>query len=90
MKLEEGTREEDLMTLKIYPNTYEAKGKLRSFTSDGRRIVINEVIDRWDDEECEYLQLLADDARIYFLRHGKGNHWEVQTVFPLQSLSQWE
>jgi hypothetical protein len=76
------------MTLKIYSNTYEARGKPRNFTVDGREILVDEVIDRWDDGECEYLQLLADDERIYFLRHGKGNHWEVQTIFSLQSLSQ--
>lgn len=77
------------MTLKIYPNTYEARGKLRSFTLDGRRIVVDEVIDHWDDGEYEYLQLVADDERIYFLKRGKGNHWEVQRIFSLQSLSQW-
>jgi hypothetical protein len=69
------------MMLKIYPDTYEAGGKLRSFTLDGRRLVVDEVIEHWHEADCEYLKLLADDERIYFLRHGKGNHWEVERVY---------
>lgn len=68
------------MVRKICPNRYQMGGKLKSFTLDGRRVVVGEVIDRWNDGQYEYLRLLADDERIYFLKHEEGNHWEVEKV----------
>jgi hypothetical protein len=59
---------------KIYPNTCEADGKVRSLKLDGRKIALDEVIDHWQEGEKEYVKLRADDERIYFLKHGEDNH----------------
>jgi hypothetical protein len=69
------------MVNKICPDSCEADGKPRSFTLNGRKLMVDEVIDYWLEAECEYLRLLADDERIYFLRRGEGNDWEVKKVY---------
>ncbi len=51
----------------IYPDTHEGDGKPGSFKLNGRKLVVNEVIDHWHEAQYEYLMLLADDGRIYFL-----------------------
>lgn len=64
---------------KMYPHTYN--GKLRIFTADGQRLVVDEVIDHWHEAEHEYLRLLVDDDRIYFLRRAEDSYWEVERVY---------
>jgi hypothetical protein len=69
------------VTLKVYPDTNQTGEKIRSFTFNGRRIVVDEVIDCWHEAEYQYLKLLADDERIYLLRHRESNRWEVKKVY---------
>jgi hypothetical protein len=63
----------------MYPYSYY--GKLRILTTDGQKLVVDEVIDHWQEAECEYLRLLAEDERIYFLRREQGNQWEVERFY---------
>jgi hypothetical protein len=44
-------------------------------------ILVNEVFDQWYEAGHEYLRVLADDERIYFLRRKKGHQWEVERVY---------
>jgi hypothetical protein len=70
------------MVSKICPGDYEPEGKPRSFNLNGRKLVVDEVIDHWIEADCEYLRLLADDERIYLLlKHGEGDRWEVERVY---------
>jgi hypothetical protein len=67
----------------IYPHTYN--GKLRIFTADGQKLAVDEVIDRWHEGKHEYVTLLTDDERIYFLRRGEGNRWEVKEFIHIKT-----
>ncbi len=67
--------------LKMYPDSYRADGELRAFRLGGQRLVVDEVIDQWYDERHQYLTLLADDERIYLLKHDEGDYWEVERIY---------
>jgi hypothetical protein len=69
------------MMLKIYPDSYRADGELRTFRLDGQRLVVDEVIDHWYDGKYQYLTLLADDERIYLLKHDGGDYWQVERIY---------
>lgn len=60
------------------PETGEA---LASFTLNGKRLVVEEVIDYWQGPRHEYLKLLAEDERIYLLKRIEGNRWEVEKIY---------
>lgn len=66
---------------KISPDSDEVERKPVSFIFNGRKLVTDGVIDRWHEAEHEYVTLLADDERIYFLRRDEDNHWEVKRVY---------
>lgn len=68
------------MTAKTYPEN-KADEKPTGFVFNGRKVLIDEIIDYWYDEHHEYLRLLADDERIYFLRREVGNYWEVERIY---------
>lgn len=54
-----------------------------SFSLNGKKLMVEEVIDQWHEAKYEYLILLADDEQTYFflLRQGEGNYWELQGVY---------
>lgn len=56
-------------------------GKLTIFTLDGRNITVDKVIDHWHEDGGEHITLLSEDERIYLLRRGEDNRWEVKRVY---------
>lgn len=70
------------MILKIHPDTYEAGGRPEGFNLDGQKFVVKEVIDHWYEAGYEYLQLLADDERMYLIKRREGGSWELKGIFP--------
>lgn len=69
------------MALKAHPDTNQTGEDIQSFTFNGRQILVDEIIDCWYEAEYQYLKLLAEDERIYLLRNGESNRWEVNKVY---------
>ena len=43
-----------------------------------RSIVIDDVLDRWFGEDCDYFKVLGEDGHLYILRHDpEARSWEI-------------
>jgi hypothetical protein len=51
-----------------------------SFTLEGRRLRIREIVDRWCEPGCNGFRVLAEDGRTYQLRHMRQTDtWELDS-----------
>jgi hypothetical protein len=49
-----------------------------SFAIGARRVIVDEIIDRWPAESHRYIKILGDDAAIYILRFDRASSgWEM-------------
>lgn len=61
---------------------YKADERPVSFILDGKKLVVEKVIDQWRSPEFEYFKVLADDGKGYLLRNDLGNgEWALEKVF---------
>ncbi len=61
---------------------YKADEKPVSFSLDGKKLMIEKIIDQWRGLEFEYFKVLADDGRAYLLRHDERNgKWALEKVY---------
>lgn len=57
---------------------YKANERPVSFTIDGKKLMVEEIIDRWYGEDYTYFKLRADDRNVYILKHQAGrDEWEM-------------
>lgn len=47
---------------------YKGEETPRSFTVDGQRLSVTEIVERWDSETHSYFRLYASDGNRYVLR----------------------
>ncbi len=47
---------------------YKGEETPRSFTIDGRRFSVKEIVERWYSETHSYFRLLASDGKSYVIR----------------------
>jgi hypothetical protein len=48
---------------------YKANERPLHFSLDGRKRVVQNLIDRWFGPEHDYFKLLADDGKVYLLKY---------------------
>jgi len=61
---------------------YKANERPISFTLDDRKLIVEKIIDHWKGPDFEYFKLLADDGKVYLLKHDEmGDKWEVERVY---------
>jgi hypothetical protein len=57
---------------------YKAEETPRAFLLGGRRIEVEEILDRWRGEDHEYVKLAGSDGSHYILRYDCGrDEWEI-------------
>ena len=63
---------------------YKADDRPVSFLLDGRKLMVEKVIDQWRGPECEYFKVLADDGKGYLLtRNHEHGEWALEKVLAL-------
>ncbi len=61
---------------------YKAERRPVSFSLDGKKLMIEKIIDQWRGPEFEYFKVLADDGKVYFLRHDERNgEWTLEKIY---------
>lgn len=57
---------------------YKAIERPVSFTIDGKKLMVDEVIDQWYGEDYTYFKLKADDGNMYILKYlAEKDQWEM-------------
>ena len=57
---------------------HRADSEPRAFHLGTRRVVVDEILDRWLDPQHRYFKLRGDDGGIYLLRHDTaGDLWAL-------------
>jgi len=60
---------------------YRAEEEPRRFFVEEGPVAVVEIMDRWMGEDHRYFRVLADDGRVYLLRHdGQLDLWEITHV----------
>jgi hypothetical protein len=54
---------------------------MATFILNGRKIMVEEVFEYWEEPPDNYVRLLADDERIYVLRRTEGDDWKVHRIY---------
>ncbi len=63
---------------------YKADEKPVSFVLDGKKLMVEKIIDQWRSPEFAYFKVLADDGKGYLLRNDERNdEWALEKVFEL-------
>ena len=57
---------------------YKASERPVSFTIDGKKLMVDEVVDQWYGEDYTYFKLKADDGNMYILKYqAEKDQWEM-------------
>lgn len=82
------------METRITVQTYAGyKGDERpvSFLRNGLTFTIREIVDRWYDPDYTCFKVLADDGKIYLLRHDThADGWELMAARDIETVSHGE
>lgn len=71
----------EMSVIEEFDSRYGSGETAASFTLDGKKLIVEEVIDYWQGPKYQYVRLLAEDERIYLLRRAEGNEWEIERVY---------
>ncbi len=72
-----------MRTLKVQCYSgYKSEEKIVSFILDDKKFMVEKNIDRWRGPEFEYFKVLADDGKVYLLRHDeRTDEWALEKVY---------
>jgi len=61
---------------------YKADEKPISFILNGKKYMVEKIIDQWRSPEFEYFKVQADDEKAYLLRNdGRNGEWTLEKIF---------
>jgi hypothetical protein len=61
---------------------YKADEKPISFILNGKKYMVEKIIDQWRSPEFEYFKVQADDDMAYLLRNDERNgEWTLEKIF---------
>ena len=61
---------------------YKADEKPISFILNGKKYMVEKIIDQWRSPEFEYFKVQADDGKAYLLRNDERNgEWALENIF---------
>ena len=61
---------------------YKADERPISFSLNGNKLMVDEIVDQWHSPECEFFKILADDGNRYLLRCNFNGEWMLERAFP--------
>jgi hypothetical protein len=60
---------------------YKANERPINFTVRGRRLMVEEIIDRWYGINHSYFKILANDQKIYFIKYDQDEDlWTLEKI----------
>ncbi|MFC1886989.1 hypothetical protein ACFLZM_08025 [Thermodesulfobacteriota bacterium] len=62
---------------------YKADERPVSLILDGYKLMVEEIIDRWLNQESEFFKVLADDGKVYLLKCGRDQVYTLERVYQL-------
>ena len=61
---------------------YRADERPVNFIVNGRKLVVQQIMEQWRSPDSEYYKVLADDRRVYLIMHDNGkDHWILKKAF---------
>lgn len=61
---------------------YRADERPVSFIFDDRKLMVDRIAEQWRSPDAEYFKVLADDGKIYLLKHDiEKDDWTLEKVF---------
>ncbi|HIC91948.1 MAG TPA: hypothetical protein EYP21_07840 [Syntrophaceae bacterium] len=61
---------------------YKVNERPISFTLEGKKLMVEKIVDRWRDPQFNYFKVLTDDGKAYLLRYDERNdEWKLEKVY---------
>ena len=65
---------------------YKANERPINFTVRGRKLMVEEIIDRWYGINDKYFKVLANDHKVYLIKYNQDyDLWTLEKIFRLKS-----
>ena len=65
---------------------YKANERPIDFTVRGRKLIVEEITDRWYGINHSYFKILANDQKIYLIRHNQDEDlWTLEKIMGLRT-----
>jgi hypothetical protein len=72
--------EKTTITVECYSG-HKADERPISFTLDGHKRMVEQIMDRWRGPEFEFFKILADDGKGYLLKYDRGGEWTMERIY---------
>ncbi len=60
---------------------YKANERPINFTVQGRKLIVEEIIDRWYGKDDNYFKVLASDHNVYLIKYNRdGGLWTLEKI----------
>jgi hypothetical protein len=64
---------------------YKANERPIYFTVRGRKLAVEKILDRWYGIDHSYFKILADDQKVYLIKHDPGaDLWTLEKIMGLK------
>jgi hypothetical protein len=60
---------------------HKADERSVSFTLDGHKRIVEQILDRWRGPKFEFFKVLADDGKGYILKCNRKGEWAMERTF---------
>jgi hypothetical protein len=65
---------------------YKANERPINFTVRGRKLIVEQILDRWYGLTSSYFKILADDQKIYLIKYDQDEDlWTLEKILGLKT-----
>lgn len=65
---------------------YKANERPINFTVRGRKLIVEQILDRWYGLTSSYFKILADDQKIYLIKYDQDEDlWTLEKILGLRT-----
>jgi len=65
---------------------YKANERPINFTVRGRKLIVEQILDRWYGISSSYFKILADDQKIYLIKYDQDEDlWTLEKILGLKT-----
>ena len=65
---------------------YKANERPINFTVRGRKLIVEQILDRWYGVSSSYFKILADDQKIYLIKYDQDEDlWTLEKILGLKT-----
>jgi len=65
---------------------YKANERPINFTVRGRKLIVEQILDRWYGVSSSYFKILADDQKIYLIKYAQDEDlWTLEKILGLKT-----